>query len=150
METTWCVEVTVNGESVLEIGHDWIYGNAELTEADERAIRAAGNHLLAFVGEQERSREMDGPTKNTEHYNPLNHPKRYPLELDNRLHICLWGETGQSTWTTAYFVNDKEGPELKFVGDRPLDRRVDWDDLRVVVELGYCIAKERWGADNES
>jgi hypothetical protein len=53
------VEVTVNGESVLEIGHNCISGKAELTEEDERAIRTAGNHLLAFIGEQERSREMD-------------------------------------------------------------------------------------------
>ena len=82
--------------------------------------------------------------KNCLHYQPLEKPRCYPLELNaNDLHICLWESGGKFKWTVAYFLDSKEGPDLKFVGTRPLDRRVNWDKFRQCVEQGYREATIR-------
>jgi hypothetical protein len=87
---------------------------------------------------------MKRPTKNTEFYKPLERPAKYPLELTDALHICLWSETGEYKWTIAYWENGKEGYELRFVGGRPLDKRVKWADLKVVIKQGQSMADNRW------
>ncbi len=77
---------------------------------------------------------MDKPIS-TKHYNPQEVPTRYPLELTESGHICLWDEEGKYKWTIALFVPDREGGfELQFVGDRPLDKRVKWKHLRKIVK----------------
>ena len=90
---------------------------------------------------------MNAPTKNARYYKPLETPRMYPLELNNDLHICLWDEKGEYKWTIAYWVRDKEGYDLHFVGDRPLDRRVDWRNLEVVIRQGQKIADDRFATE---
>lgn len=80
----------------------------------------------------------------TRYYNPLESPRRYPLELNDRLNICLWSEDGKFKWTVAYFFADRDGYNLRFVGDRPLDSRVNWDHFRELVILGQRLADERF------
>lgn len=81
---------------------------------------------------------------NTRYYNPLENPNRYPLELCSDHHICLWSEDGKFKWTIAYFVKHKEGYDLTFIGDRPLDSRVNWDHFRELVTLGQQFADKEW------
>jgi hypothetical protein len=77
------------------------------------------------------------------HYHPIETPHRYPLELNRDLHIYLWSESGKTKWTIAYFIGYKEGYNLHFVGDRPLDSRVNWDHFRELVAQGQKIANEQ-------
>jgi hypothetical protein len=81
---------------------------------------------------------MDKPVK-TEHYNPIERPRRYPLELRDDGHICLWSENGEYKWTIALFNRHKEGYDLTFVGDRPLDPRVNWTHFREIIEQGQSM-----------
>lgn len=88
--------------------------------------------------------ELKEPVANRRYYRPLEKPRRYPLELNDNLHICLWSEDGKCKWTVAYFLKGKEGYDLHFVGDRPLDSRVNWEHFRELVILGQRIADERF------
>ena len=82
--------------------------------------------------------------KNKQHYNPVEKPRRYPLELCKDHHICLWSKEGTFKWTVAYFVKGSEGFDLHFVGDRPLDERVNWDHFRELVIQGQKLADEEF------
>lgn len=71
-----------------------------------------------------------------------------PLELTHKdLHICLWDEKGKYKWTVGYFDFDKEGPWFKFVGDRPLDERVNWVNFQKLIKLGYALAWHKFDVD---
>ena len=85
----------------------------------------------------------DGPVSQ-KWYKPLESPRRYPLELDSRLHVNLWAKDGTSKWTIGYFDEGKEGFGFKFLGDRPFDSRVNWEHLREVIAQGQSIAGERF------
>jgi hypothetical protein len=50
MPPYWQVEVQTDSRTVVSIGHDWLSGNGEPDEADERTILGAAQHLLAFIG----------------------------------------------------------------------------------------------------
>ena len=89
--------------------------------------------------------ELRAP-ENKRYYNPVERPRRYPLELTEDLHICLWSSDGKFKWTVAFFCEGKEGYDLRFVGDRPLDSRVDWVHFRELVILGQRLADERFEA----
>lgn len=93
-----------------------------------------------------KQRERKKPAK-LEHYKPLESPPKYPLELCENLHICLWEPEGTYKWTIAYFHKDREGYDLKFCGDRPLDPRVNWEHFRELIVLGQKIADERFEAE---
>lgn len=95
------------------------------------------------------SYELKEPVKNNEYYKPIENPRRYPLELGEDLHICLWSEGGGYKCTIACFVRDDEGYYLKFVGNRPLDTRVNWDHFRELVILGQRLADERFSKQTE-
>jgi len=71
-----------------------------------------------------------------------------PLELTKTHHICLWSEDATYKWTIGYFDFEKEGPRFKFVGDRPLDIRVNWDNFKLLIELGYALADHHHAAKN--
>jgi hypothetical protein len=73
-----------------------------------------------------------------------------PLELTKSLHICLWSEDNSYKWTIGYFEQDDEGPWFKFVGDRPLDERVNWNDFHEMIRLGYSLAEHAFGASKKS
>ena len=88
--------------------------------------------------------------KKTRYYKPLESPTRYPLELTGDLHICLWSECGEFKWTIAYWVKDKEDYSLCFVGDRPLNQRVDWAAFRDIVVIGQAEADRRFGGDDDA
>ena len=61
MNDHWSVTVTRNGEDLITIESNSLCGKAELTPEDEEVIRAAGMHLLAFVGEpRSEVASMDG------------------------------------------------------------------------------------------
>lgn len=47
----WAVTVYRNGEEIVTISTNSLSGR-DLNPADEEAIRIAGRHLLAFVGER--------------------------------------------------------------------------------------------------
>ena len=81
---------------------------------------------------------------NCKYYNPQETPIQYPLELTEELHICLWDKEGKYKWTIAYWVEDSEGYDLKFVGDRPFDKRVKWKPFRQLVKQGQKIANKQW------
>ena len=81
---------------------------------------------------------------NDRYYRPVEKPIRYPLELCADHHICLWSEDGKFKWTVAYFAKGSEGYDLRFVGDRPLDSRVNWDHFRELVILGQRLADDEW------
>lgn len=49
--------------------------------------------------------------------------------------------------TIAYWKRDKEGYELQFVGDRPLDNEVDWPDFRFLVKIGQERLTEYFNND---
>ncbi len=49
MPDFWSVDVHVDAERLVSIGHNWLSGK-ELAQAEERAIIGAAQHLLAFVG----------------------------------------------------------------------------------------------------
>jgi hypothetical protein len=96
------------------------------------------------------SSELKEPVKNKEYYKPIESPRRYPLELGDDLHICLWSEDGKFKWTVAYFVVDSEGYNLHFVGERPFDPRVNWDHFRELSILGQRLANERFEKRRDS
>lgn len=52
MPEHWSVVVNIGGKDdpLLTIGHNWLSGAREPTEADTQAIIGAAQHLLAFVG----------------------------------------------------------------------------------------------------
>jgi hypothetical protein len=88
--------------------------------------------------------KMDKPSKNARYYNPMEKPTMYPLELTDDLHICLWDSKGEYKLTVAYWIDGEEGYDLHFVGDRPLDKRVDWQAFKSVVRQGQLIADNRF------
>jgi hypothetical protein len=99
----------------------------------------------------------DRPTVGQLAYNPIEKPIRYPLELCDNLHICLWDESGKFKWTIALFHQGSEGYDLRFIGPRPLDARVDWTHFGELVIQGQAIADQRFakeadgdGSDNFS
>ena len=97
---------------------------------------------------------MNGPTKNREYYKPLESPPQYPLELRAKskyssLAIVLWSEDGTCCWTIAWWTRGKEGYELSFVGDRPLDKRVKWKAFKRCVKQGQKIADEMFRKERE-
>ena len=62
------------------------------------------------------------------------------LELTEYLHITLWSTDRTYRWTIAYFAKNSEGYYLQFVGDRPLDKRVNWRRFRKLIEKGQKLA----------
>lgn len=83
---------------------------------------------------------------NTGYYKPAEKPNRYPLELSVDLHICLWSEDGTFKWTVAHFYVTSDGFEIRFVGDRPLDSRVNWEHFHELIIQGQQIADARFAA----
>lgn len=84
-----------------------------------------------------------GPVRNREYYHPQEVPNRYPLELTPAAEICLWGESNESKWVLAYFrsPDGDDPPDLRWVGDRPLDPRVNWEHFRELCVQGYQLAR---------
>lgn len=62
----------------------------------------------------------------------------YPLEIQST-HINLWAEDGKYKWTIALFEysSNEEVWDLKYIGKRPLDPRVDWNKLKELTQIGY-------------
>ena len=106
-------------------------------------LKLPDGHVLGPIVQSQSTTSPSAP-ENHEHYHPLEEPRRYPLELGKDLHICLWDVHGKFKWTIAYFIADKEGYDLHFVGDRPLDGRVDWEHFRELVVQGQQIADRRF------
>ena len=62
------------------------------------------------------------------------------LGLTDDLHITLWSTDRKYRLTIAYFAENSEGYYLQFVGDRPLDKRVNWRRFRKLIEMGQKLA----------
>lgn len=93
---------------------------------------------------------MDQPEeKNRRYYKPLEKPRMYPLELTNKLHIRLWDKAGEYKWTIAYWIKNCEGYNLHFLGDKPLDKRVDWRNLEVIIRQGQLLADDKFNKEEE-
>ena len=62
----------------------------------------------------------------------------YPLELRGT-HIIQWMEDGDYCISIAIFKYSKseECWDLDFVGDRPLDKDVNWDDFKSLIKIGF-------------
>ena len=102
------------------------------------------SHLTQELG---AGLELKEP-KNTKHYNPLEEPRAYPLELNEKnLHICLWDEKGEYKWTIAMWSKGEEGYSLEFIGHRPLNKRVKWKKLKSIVKQGQAIADKRFSKE---
>ena len=67
-----------------------------------------------------------------------------PLELTKENHICLWSADETYKWTIGYFEFYSEGSRFNFVGDRPLDERVDWAAFKDLIKLGYALANHKF------
>lgn len=52
----WGVDVRVNGDVVLTIESNCLFGKSDLSAMDLDAIRTAANYLLAFAGKPSRHR----------------------------------------------------------------------------------------------
>ena len=66
--------------------------------------------------------------------------------------IVQWDTDNKFYWTVAYFVRSGDGiPCLRFVGERPLDRLVNWTDFRTMIQsgIGY-LNTNRSDEDKES
>lgn len=50
MPQYWSVDVFSDGTKIVSIGNDWLSGERQLDEIDERTIIGAAQHLLSFVG----------------------------------------------------------------------------------------------------
>jgi len=72
----------------------------------------------------------------TNMFKPIN--DYYPLELKDT-HIHLWEKGGSSKYTIALFkyLKSDECWELHFIGERPLDSRVNKEKFFELVQLGY-------------
>ncbi len=79
-------------------------------------------------------------------YRPLEVPTRYPLELvqeNDCYHVCLWFADGKLKYTIALIYPDKEGDfDVRFVGDRPLQERVNWEHFRELLIQGIALARQ--------
>lgn len=53
----WGVDVRVNGEDVLTIESNCLFGKSDLSPMELDAIRTAANHLLAFAGQPDAKSE---------------------------------------------------------------------------------------------
>jgi len=60
-------------------------------------------------------------------------------------HINLYSEDGTYKWSISYFVSHSDGWDLKFVGKRPFDARVDWDEFQRLIWVGYKELEEEDG-----
>lgn len=110
-----------------------------------RRIADIEDRLSPPVKDQEvRTRPVRG-----EHYHPQEQPRMYPLELGPDLHICLWDTQGEYKWTIAYFVKGEEGYDLQFIGDRPLDERVNWEHFQEIIRQGQALAYRRFRRPNQ-
>lgn len=110
------------------------------------------SYLVFHTGKDEPKpiRERTGPTANLEHYRPQEIPTRYPLELTPDLHICLWFPEGNAKMSIGYWHSfGDDGYDFKFVGDRPLSPRINWDHFRELLEQGQAIADQRWRNRND-
>ena len=50
----WGVDVRVNGQDILTIESNCLFGKSDLSDMELEAIRTAAKHLLAFAGESEK------------------------------------------------------------------------------------------------
>jgi hypothetical protein len=63
----------------------------------------------------------------------------------DRAEIIRWRtdlKGNNSCVAIAVFRPKSEGYDLSFVGEGPLDKTVDWFDLRKLIEYGYEMLKE--------
>lgn len=123
--------------------------HAEVSMRDTMEVQEACNKLLDALTQFrfDDGENSPGP-KNREHYNPQESPPMYPLELDSRLHINLWSKKGEHKWTVAMFVETNEGYDLRFLGDRPFDSRIDWAKFKEIATQGQALADERYRVES--
>jgi len=87
---------------------------------------------------------MNAPINNR-YYNPQEPYPRYPLELSKNHHINLWSDNGEYKWAIAIFIFDNdEGPDLRFIGDRPFDNRVNWKHFEELARHGQLLADNEY------
>ena len=122
----------------------------EWLEDDWAVLHQAIEHAKAKIVDRHRQptegAPQDGPV-GREYYDPQEVPTAYPLELTSGLHVCLWDAAGLYKWTIAMWVVDREGYDLRFIGGRPFDSRVDWSRFGEVVGQGQGIADARFAAE---
>ncbi len=73
----------------------------------------------------------------------------HPLELADNYHINLWSENDAFKCSIAYFIKEKEGHALKFVGARPFDKRVNWLHFKLLAELGQKALDLKFNEDRD-
>ena len=61
----WGVDVRVNGQDVLTIESNCLFGKSDLSDMELEAIRTAAKHLLAFAGESEKCHTFVDITEST-------------------------------------------------------------------------------------
>ena len=88
-------------------------------------------------------------TTKSKWYKPQEPVPRYPLELSERGHIELWDEKGEYKWSIALWDITGEGPELRFVGDRPLDKRVNWKHFEELIRHGDLMMWAKHNKESE-
>ena len=123
-------------------------GQGFVIEAYGERTTITRDHTPAYVEPQPEKRS---PTPSmAQWYKPVESPTRWPLELRvydegvkvGRVEIGLWSEGGEHSWLIAYWIINSDGADLKFVGNRPLDPRVNWSHFRELVATGQKIADQ--------
>jgi len=69
------------------------------------------------------------------------------LEITDNLHICQWANDNGMKWTIAHWVKHKEGYNLQFTGDRPLDIRIRWNLFKQLIIIGQAIADYKFSIE---
>lgn len=75
---------------------------------------------------------------------------RWITESSRNAEIVRWQESeklGKFCYTLAWWIKDKEGYNLQFIGDRPLASEVDKDDFWALVHYGQKICDAKFEFD---
>jgi hypothetical protein len=56
--------------------------------------------------------------------------------------IVKWFKNSESCYTIGYFEKDSEEYFFKFVGDRPIDDEVDWNNFKQLIITGYIFLQD--------
>jgi hypothetical protein len=122
---------------------DWCGEHTPLIDAVMETAGAIGvmtDKMFKQLGDQKMNEKDEFQT--------VEKGRRSPLELTHDLHICLWTELRDYKCTIALWTKHKEGYEVRFVGDRPLDGRVNWKDFEKLIRKGQAIADAQWSREH--
>ena len=76
---------------------------------------------------------------------------RWLLESSRNAEIIRWQDSkdfGKTCYTLAWWIKDKEGYNIQFLGDRPLSYEVDQDYFWELVKYGQKICEAKFQVED--